>query len=209
MTALLTGVRVLDLTHFLSGPFCTMILGDLGADVLKIEDPHGPDDARTVPPVAIAGQSTYFLSLNRNKRSVTLNLKSGEGLDLFDRLVRTADVVVDNFRPGVTAKLGVDYARLRSLNPRIVCCSISGFGATGPAHDRPGYDYLMQALSGFMSVTGEPGQPPAKAGISIVDHLGGIWRSWTVSSRSSATLRRTTSTTPPPLSPRRSPRIPT
>lgn len=171
----LAGVRVLDLTHFLSGPFCTMILGDLGAEVLKIEDPGNPDDARTVPPFTIGAQSTYYLSLNRNKKSVTLNLKSPDGLEAFERLVTMADVVIDNFRPGVTARLKIDYPRLRALNPRIIGCSISGFGATGPAHDRPGYDYLMQALSGFMSVTGEPGQPPAKAGISIVDHLGGIF----------------------------------
>ena len=175
MTRPLTGIRVLDLTHFLSGPFCTMILGDLGAEVLKIEDPHNPDDARTVPPFSIGEQSTYYLSLNRSKKSVTLNLKSPEGLAIFDRLVTKADVVIDNFRPGVTARLKIDYPRLRTLNHGIICCSISGFGATGPAHDRPGYDYLMQALSGFMSVTGEPGLPPAKAGISIVDHLGGIF----------------------------------
>jgi crotonobetainyl-CoA:carnitine CoA-transferase CaiB-like acyl-CoA transferase len=175
MTAPLAGVRVLDLTHFLSGPFCTMILGDLGAEVLKIEDPAHLDDARTVPPFSIGGHSTYYLSLNRNKKSVTLDLKTARGRELFYALVSRADAVVDNFRPGVTARLEIDYPRLRAINPAIVCCSLSGFGATGPARDRPGYDYLMQALSGLMSLTGEPDQPPAKAGISIVDHVGGLF----------------------------------
>ncbi len=175
MTPPLAGLRVLDLTHFLSGPFCTMILGDLGAEVIKIEDPAHPDDARSVPPFQIHGQSTYYLSLNRNKKSLTLDLKTAEGLGIFDALVCKSDVVIDNFRPGVTAKLKVDYARLQSLNPRIICCSISGYGQTGPYSERPGYDYLMQAISGTMSLTGEPDQPPAKTGVSVVDHMGGIF----------------------------------
>ncbi len=176
MTPPLAGIKILDLTHFLSGPFCAMILGDLGAEVIKIEDPAHPDDARSVPPYQVNGQSTYYLSLNRNKKSLTLDLKSSKGLEVFDELVKShADVVLDNFRPGVTRKLKVDYPRLRQLNPRIICCSISGYGQTGPYAERPGYDYLMQALSGTMSLTGEPDQPPAKTGVSVVDHIGGIF----------------------------------
>lgn len=174
-TRALEGIRVLDLTQTLSGPYGTMLLADLGAEVVKIESPDRPDRARSVPPYFRGPDSLYYLSLNRNKKSLTLNLKHPTGLQIFYNLVRRADVVVDNFRPGVLARLGVDYAHLRAYNPRIICCSLSAFGRTGPYQHRPGYDYLIQALAGTMSLTGEPGGPPTKYGISIVDHVGGVF----------------------------------
>lgn len=170
----LEGIRVLELTVQLSGPYGAMVLADLGADVIKIEAPDRPDPARLVPSAKVGGESTYYLSLNRNKRSVTLDLKDSDDRETFFRLVETADVVLDNFRPGVTQRLGVDHERLAARNPSIVSCSLSGFGHTGPDRDRPGYDYLMQALSGAMSLTGDPEGPPTKYGISVVDHVGGL-----------------------------------
>jgi crotonobetainyl-CoA:carnitine CoA-transferase CaiB-like acyl-CoA transferase len=171
----LAGVRVLELAGQLSGPYGAMVLADLGADVIKIESPARPDPARLVPSARVGGHTTYYLSLNRNKRSVLLDLKDGDGLDAFLRLVEHADVVLDNFRPGVTARLGVDHDRLAERNPSIITCSLSGFGETGPERDRPGYDYLMQALAGTMSLTGEPDAPPTKYGVSVVDHVGGLF----------------------------------
>lgn len=174
-TPVLEGVRVLDLTQQLSGPYATMILGDLGADVIKIEAPQRPDPARGVPGEQVGGQSSYYLSLNRNKRSVTLDLKEEDDRQVFYRLVQNADVVLDNFRPGVTARLRVDHETLLEHNPQIVTCSLTGFGENGPEKDRPGYDYLMQALAGTMDLTGEPDGPPTKYGISVVDHVGGLF----------------------------------
>ncbi|MBW3562533.1 MAG: CoA transferase [Actinobacteria bacterium] len=174
-TAPLAGVRVLELTAQLSGPYAAMILADLGADVIKIESPRRPDPARRVPSTRIDGQTTYYLSLNRNKRSVLLDLKDPAGNDVFLRLAEQADVVLDNFRPGVTQRLGIDHETLVERNAGIVTCSLSGFGETGPDRDRPGYDYLMQALAGTMDLTGDPNGPPTKYGISVVDHVGGLF----------------------------------
>lgn len=174
-TAPLEGVRVLELTAQLSGPFAAMILADLGAEVIKIESPNRPDPARHVPSTRVDGQTTYYLSLNRNKRSVLLDLKDPAGHEVFLRLVEGSDVVLDNFRPGVTTRLGIDHERLAARNPGIVTCSLSGFGETGPDRDRPGYDYLMQALAGTMDLTGDPDGPPTKYGISVVDHVGGLF----------------------------------
>ena len=171
----LDGVRILDLTHMLAGPYATMLLGDLGAEVVKIEAPDRPDRARSVPPWRVGDQSAYYLSLNRNKKSVTIDLKTRSGRDDFLDLVRTADVVLENFRPGVAARLGVDRESLESYNPEIVVCSLSGFGQTGPWQDRPAYDYLIQALTGTMSLTGDPDGPPTTYGLSIVDHVGGLF----------------------------------
>lgn len=171
----LDGIRILDLTHMLSGPYASMLLGDLGADVIKIEAPHRPDRARSVPPWRVGDQSAYYLSLNRNKRSVALDLTVADGREAFLELVRTADVVFENFRPGVAARLGIDRPSLEACNPQIVVCSLSGFGQTGPWRDRPAYDYLVQALAGTMSLTGEPDGPPTKYGVSIVDHVGGLF----------------------------------
>jgi crotonobetainyl-CoA:carnitine CoA-transferase CaiB-like acyl-CoA transferase len=165
---------VLDLTHMLAGPYCTLLLADLGCDVIKIEAPGRPDRARSMPGCTVDGETAYFGSLNRNKRSVALDLKQDAGLRAFYRLVETAHVVVDNLRPGVTARLGIDFERLRDVNPQIVTCSITGFGLSGPRRDEPAYDYLIQALAGTMSLTGDPDGEPAKFGISIVDHSAGL-----------------------------------
>jgi crotonobetainyl-CoA:carnitine CoA-transferase CaiB-like acyl-CoA transferase len=170
----LSGVRVLDFCHFLAGPYGTLVLAEMGADVIKIEDPDHPDEARTVGPHFQGDQSLYFAALNRGKRSVGARLSRPEGRLVVHDLLRTADVVVDNFRPGVMAKLGLAPEALRRINPAVVSCSLSGFGASGPYARRVGYDYTIQALTGVMSMTGEPDGPPGKAGISYVDHSGGL-----------------------------------
>jgi crotonobetainyl-CoA:carnitine CoA-transferase CaiB-like acyl-CoA transferase len=170
----LSGVRVLDFCHFLAGPYGTLVLAELGADVIKIEDPDHPDEAREVGPHFQGDQSLYFAALNRGKRSVSARLSRPEGRLVVHDLLRTADVVVDNFRPGVMAKLGLAPEALRLINPAVVSCSLSGFGASGPYARRVGYDYTIQALAGVMSMTGEPDSPPGKAGISYVDHSGGL-----------------------------------
>ncbi|MGH3343534.1 MAG: CaiB/BaiF CoA transferase family protein [Carbonactinosporaceae bacterium] len=171
----LEGLRILDLTHMLAGPYATMLLGDLGADVVKVESPHRPDRARAVPPWWVGDQSAYYLSLNRNKRSLALDLTDPGDRDRFLELVRTADVVFENFRPGVAERLGIGRATLEAYNPEIIVCALSGFGQTGPWRDRPAYDYLVQALAGTMSLTGDPEGPPTKYGISIVDHVAGLF----------------------------------
>lgn len=171
----LAGIRILELATQLSGPYAGMVLADLGADLIKVESPEHPDAARTVPSAFVGDQTTYYLSLNRNKRSVLLDLKDPDGHAAFLKLVTAADVVLDNFRPGVTERLGVAYEQLAEINPAIITCSLSGFGHTGPLRDRPGYDYLMQALAGTMSLTGDPDGPPTKYGISVVDHVGGLF----------------------------------
>ncbi|HEY4408749.1 MAG TPA: CoA transferase [Acidimicrobiia bacterium] len=170
----LAGVRVLDFCHFLAGPYAALTLADLGADVVKVEDPGHPDEARRVGPCFDGDESIYFRSLNWAKRSVGIRLATPEGRAVALDLVAEADVVLDNYRPGVMAKLGLDHDTLAAVNPRIVTVSLSGFGETGPAAARPGYDYTIQALAGVMSLTGEPDGPPGKAGISYVDHSGGL-----------------------------------
>jgi crotonobetainyl-CoA:carnitine CoA-transferase CaiB-like acyl-CoA transferase len=170
----LAGIRVLDFCHFLAGPYATLALADLGADVIKVEDPDHPDEARSVGPCWQEGYSLYFASLNWGKRSFAARLATDEGRAAVLDLARTADAVLDNFRPGVMAKLGLDHDSLAAANPRIVTCSLTSFGETGPYAPRPGYDYTVQALSGVMSLTGEPDGPPGKAGISYVDHAGGL-----------------------------------
>lgn len=174
MSSPLAGVRVLDLTHFLAGPYATMILADLGADVIKLEDVDHPDETRSLGPFFHDGQSLYFASLNWGKRSFSVRLSDPDGRRAVLDLVRRADVLVDNFRPGVMAKIALDHETLQAINPRLVTCSLSGFGETGPYRDRAGYDYTIQALAGVMSLTGEPDAAPGKAGISYVDHSGGL-----------------------------------
>src|SRR5207244_1654986 len=164
----LAGIRVLDLTRVLAGPFCAMMLGDMGAEVIKIEEPGKGDDTRSWPPFA-GRESTYFMSVNRNKKSVTLNLKAPEGQAILRTLVGKSDVLVENFRPGTMDKLGFGYRALARLNPRLVYCSISGFGASGPEAHRAGYDLVVQAESGIMDITGFPDGPPVKVGTSIAD----------------------------------------
>jgi crotonobetainyl-CoA:carnitine CoA-transferase CaiB-like acyl-CoA transferase len=168
---------VLAFTQLGAGPYAMMLLGDLGAEIIKVEDPTTRgDEARSVPPYADAAahDGLYYQSLNRNTKSITLNLRAQGGRDLLGRLAATVDAVYNNMRGDLPAKLGLDYAALRQANPRVVCCSLSGFGRTGPRAGEPAYDYLLQAYAGFMSITGEPDGPPSKCGISIVDFSGGI-----------------------------------
>ena len=173
----LDGVRILAFSQLGAGPYAMTLLSDLGAEVIKVEDPTtAGDEARSVPPFADAAarDGLYYQSLNRGARSLTLNLRAPEARDLLHRLVARSDAVYNNLRGDLPAKLALDYAGLRAANPKIVCCSLTGFGRTGPRLGEPGYDYLLQAYAGFMSVSGEPDAPPTKCGISIIDFSGGI-----------------------------------
>jgi crotonobetainyl-CoA:carnitine CoA-transferase CaiB-like acyl-CoA transferase len=169
----LAGVRVVDLSRVLAGPYATMTLADLGADVVKIEHPAGGDETRTWGPPFVGGESVYFLSVNRGKRSVALDLKDPEGRELALELCARADVVIENFRPGGAARLGLDYEAVRKRRPSVVYCTISGFGSREP-RDRAGYDFTVQAESGLMAITGEPDGEPMKVGVAIVDVLAGL-----------------------------------
>jgi crotonobetainyl-CoA:carnitine CoA-transferase CaiB-like acyl-CoA transferase len=171
----LTGLRVLDLSRVLAGPYCTMILGDLGAEVVKIEEPKRGDDSRLWGPPWIGGESAYFLSVNRNKRSVTINLKQDAGRELLLQLVGVSDVLVENMRPGKMDSLGLTDEILRQANPRLIHASISAFGRTGPRRTQPGYDFVVQALGGLMSITGESDGEPMKVGVAIVDVVAGLY----------------------------------
>lgn len=168
-------VFVLDLSRVLSGPVCTMLLGDMGAEVVKVEPPPAGDDSRLWGPPFIGGISTYFLSINRNKQSLGLNLKSDAGIEILWKLVDQADVLVENFRPGVLEKLGFGYEKVAKRNARLVYCSISGFGQTGPYRNRPGYDVIAQGESGIMDLTGYPDRPPVKMGASLADIVTGLY----------------------------------
>jgi len=170
----LDGLTVLDLTRVLAGPYCTMLLGDMGARVIKIEQPGHGDDTRAWGPPFVEDESTYFLSVNRNKESVTLDFKSLQGRGILDRLIADADVMVENFRPGTLARIGLDYASLKEIHPRLVYCSISGFGQHGPRASQPGYDAVVQAEGGLMSITGEAGGPPLRLGVAIADLTAGL-----------------------------------
>jgi crotonobetainyl-CoA:carnitine CoA-transferase CaiB-like acyl-CoA transferase len=172
MSLPLTDVTVLDLTRVLAGPYATMVLGDLGADVIKVERLPGGDDSRAMGPFT-GGESYCFAQVNRNKRGVALDLKRAEGRTALLAIAATADIVVENFRPGTTARLGCDYDTVRALNPDVIYCSISGFGQTGPYAQRPSYDIIAQGISGFLSMTGHPDGPPAKVGIALNDVAGG------------------------------------
>jgi crotonobetainyl-CoA:carnitine CoA-transferase CaiB-like acyl-CoA transferase len=169
----LTGIRVVDLTRILAGPFCTGMLADMGADVVKIETPGIGDPLRAQGAIK-DGLSWYFAGFNRNKRSLSLNLRSEEGRAVLARLIAHSDVLVENFRPGVLAQMGFDEARLRQLKPDLVYGNISGFGTTGPYRDRPSFDFIAQAMSGFMSVTGMPDGPPLRAGPPLADLVAGL-----------------------------------
>ena len=175
MKAPLDGIRILDLSILLAGPFGTQILGDLGAEIIKIERPPKGDSSRHMPPHFIGGESAYYLSMNRNKKSITLDLKQPEGIEIFRDMVKQADVVWDNFRPGVMERLGIDYARVREINPKIVSCSISGFGQHGPYRERPAFDLVVQAMGGVMSYTGEEDGQPVRMGAPLGDLGGGIF----------------------------------
>ena len=171
----LDGIVVADLTQNVAGPFCTQILGDMGADIIKIERPERGDDARAWAPPWWDDESATFMSMNRNKRSLALDLKRDGGLEVLKRLISRADVFVQSLRAGVVAEMGLDFAGARALNPRLVYCSITAFGTRGPLRDLPGYDPLMQAYGGLMSVNGHPGMEPARLGTSVIDMGTGMW----------------------------------
>lgn len=170
----LANYRILDLTTFLSGPFCTQILADLGAEVVKVEAPSG-DSSRLIPPYFVGDDSAYFLGINRSKRSIAVDLKKPQGLELLKKMIEHADVVVENYRPGVAKRMGLDIDALRASKPKLIWASISGFGQTGPMADQPAYDMIVQALSGVMSLTGEPDRPSVRLGIPAGDMVAGMY----------------------------------
>ena len=171
----LAGIRVIDFSQILAGPFCTMLLADMGADVIKIEKPNGGDDTRRYGPPFIEGESAAFLTLNRNKRSIVLDLKSAQGLAIAKRMLSEAEVMIHNFRPGVVDRMGLAYDDARELNPAIVYCTVSGFGTTGPYSSRAGFDLVAQGMSGLMSINGFPDAPPAKVGVPMADLNTGMF----------------------------------
>src|SRR5262245_61189183 len=171
----LSGVRVLDASRVLAGPFCGQILGDLGAEVLKLERPGSGDETRTWGPPFVGDLSAYFLSCNRNKRAFTLDLGRDEGVQIFHQLIAKSDVLLENFKSSSADKLGLSPEKLLAVNPRLIVCSISGFGRTGPLRDVPGYDFAVQALSGLMSITGPVEGPPCKVGVAVTDVLTGLY----------------------------------
>ena len=174
MTKPLSDLKVLDLSRVLAGPYCTMLLADMGADVIKVERPGAGDDTRGYGPPFLSGESTYFLSVNRNKRSMTLDMKHPKGKEILGNLIRTADVLVENFRPGTLEKLGFGYEEALVVNPRLVYCSISGYGHNGPSAAFPGYDLVVQGEGGIADLTGEPDGPPMKVGTSQADIVAGM-----------------------------------
>src|SRR5258707_7080978 len=169
----LDGIRVIDLSRVIAGPWCGALLADLGADVLKVEDTGGGDESRTWPPHK-DGEAAAYLLFNRNKRGMTLDLKAPEAVDVVKTLVRSSDVLIENFRTGTMEGFGLGYEALAAINPRLIYCSVSAFGRTGPRKDAPGYEALMQAFSGIMSITGEPGGQPVRAGVSFLDLSTGM-----------------------------------
>jgi len=174
-TSLLTDIRVLDLSRVLAGPYCTMVLADYGADVIKVEEPGSGDGTRAWGPPWVDDQSAYFLAANRNKRSITIDLKAPAGRQIIHELAALSDVVIENFKVGGAAKLGIDYATLATINPRLVYCSISGYGQSGPYKDRAGYDFIIQAQGGIMSITGPEEGEPYKVGVAIADITTGLF----------------------------------
>ena len=175
MISPLEGIHVLDLSRVLAGPFCSMILADLGAEVIKVEIPGSGDDTRSWGPPFLKGESAYFLSANRNKKSITLNLKNEKGREILYNLAKKCDVLLENFSPGVTERLAVDYNTICKINPHIIYCSISGFGQSGPYRDRSAYDIIIQGMGGLMGITGEADRPPVRIGIAITDIGAGMY----------------------------------
>ena len=176
----LGGIRVLDLTRALAGPYCTLMLGDHGADVIKVEMPGTGDETREWAPPSINGVSAYYLAINRNKRSVTLDLKKGDGKRVLERLIERCDVVVENFSPGTLGRLGFPDDRVRAINPRAVLCHISGFGQDGPGRAWPAYDLIVQGMGGIMSLTGEPGGDPVMVGVPQADMVAGMFAAFAI-----------------------------
>ncbi|WP_419879183.1 CaiB/BaiF CoA transferase family protein [Brevibacillus centrosporus] len=168
-------IRVLDLSRTLAGPFCTMLLGDMGADIIKVEQPDVGDETRRFTPPTWDGISSYYLASNRNKRSITVDLKTEEGREIIYELAKTADILVENFRTGALDQMGLGYEQIRQINPKLIYCSVSGFGRTGPEKNRAGYDLLLQGYGGLMSITGEEGRAPVKVGTSLVDMNAGMF----------------------------------
>lgn len=175
MSGALQGIKILDLSRVLAGPYCTMILGDLGAEVIKVEAPGGSDDTREWGPPFSGGESAYYLCANRNKRAITLDLKSKEGQDVLRKLITQSDVMIQNFKTGTMEKWELGYEEVKKINPRMVQCSITGFGTSGPYKDLPGYDYIIQAMGGLMSITGSEESGPMKVGVAISDITTGLY----------------------------------
>ncbi|WP_249872788.1 CaiB/BaiF CoA transferase family protein [Oceanobacillus saliphilus] len=175
MAGALDGIKVLDLTRVLAGPYCTMILGDLGAEVIKVESPGGSDETRGWGPPFTNGVSAYYLCANRNKKSITIDLKTDEGIATIKQLISQSDVIINNFKVGTMERFGLDYETVADINEEIVYCSITGFGETGPYKDMPGYDFIIQAMSGLMSITGTEESGPQKMGVAITDILTGLY----------------------------------
>jgi CoA:oxalate CoA-transferase len=175
----LSGVKVVDLTRILSGPFCTMMLADMGADVVKVEGPRDGDPVRKLGTI-VDGMSWYFAAFNRNKRSVALDLRSDEGMELLEQMLARADVLVENYRPGVLDEMGLTESRLKEINPRLIVASINGYGATGPYAERPAFDFVIQAMSGLMSVNGTPESGPLRSGTPITDIMAGLYAAFGV-----------------------------
>lgn len=180
MPGLLEGIRVLDVSRVLTGPYCSMMLADLGAEVIKIERPGRGDDTRAWGPPFLGGESAYFLSINRNKRSVTVDLKSPEGRRIVLELAARSDVFLENFAPGVADRLGIGYEAIHAANPRIVYCSISGFGQDGPYRDHPAYDIILQGMGGLQAITGEADRPPVRIGVAVADIAGGMFAAFAI-----------------------------
>jgi formyl-CoA transferase/CoA:oxalate CoA-transferase len=174
----LEGIKVLDLSRALAGPYCTMMLADMGAEVIKLEMPGRGDDSRAWGPPFQEGESAYFMSVNRNKKSMTLNLKKERATEIIHNLIKQSDVIVENFRPGTMEKLGLSYSEVKEINPKIIYCSISGFGQDGPYRLLPGMDQVLQGMGGLMSITGEPNGPPIKVGVAVADIAGGMFAAY-------------------------------
>jgi len=174
----LESILILDLSRALAGPYCSMMLADMGAEIIKIEMPGRGDDSRSWGPPFVEGESAYFMSVNRNKKSITLNLKSEKSKEIIEKLIKKADIIIENFRPGTMDKLGLSYENVAELNPEIIYASISGFGQDGPYRLLPGFDQVIQGMGGLMSVTGEPGGPPIKVGVAVADIAGGMFAAY-------------------------------
>ncbi|MHA2473571.1 MAG: CaiB/BaiF CoA transferase family protein [Promethearchaeota archaeon] len=174
----LEGIKVLDLSRALAGPYCSMMLADMGADIIKIEMPGRGDDSRAWGPPFVEGESAYFMSVNRNKKSITLNLKHEKAIEIIHKLIKKSDILLENFRPGTMEKLKLSYDEVKEINPKIIYCSISGFGQNGPYRLLPGMDQILQGMGGLMSITGEPQGPPMKVGVAVADIAGGMFAAY-------------------------------
>ena len=178
MKKALDSIKVLDLSRALAGPYCTMMLADMGAEVIKVEMPGTGDDSRAWGPPFVEGESAYFMSINRNKKSITLDMKGSKAIEIIMKLIKGSDVLVENFRPGAMERLGLAYQQVKAMNPRLVYCSISGFGQNGPYRMLPGFDQVLQGMGGLMSITGEPDGPPVKVGVPIADITAGMFAAY-------------------------------